>query len=156
MGDILHEPNLWHINRHAVSKAFMVGIFCCFMPIPLQMLLAAFVAVWVNSNLPISVMLVWISNPFTMPPIFYLNYVVGAFILRTPTIDFDLQLSLTWLTEKMVEVGIPLYLGSFVCGLFFSVIAYMVIEYLWRRKIRKQWARRKAKRAKIHQQAPQS
>lgn len=156
MGDILHEPNLWHINRHAVSKAFMVGIFCCFIPIPLQMLLAAFVAVWVNSNLPISVMLVWISNPFTMPPMFYLNYVVGAFILRTPASDFDLQLSFAWLTEKLFEVGMPLYFGSLVCGLFFSVIAYMIIEYLWRRKIRKQWARRKAKRAKAHQQARQS
>ncbi|WP_020408759.1 DUF2062 domain-containing protein [Hahella ganghwensis] len=147
LGDVLHEPNLWHINRHAVSKAFLVGIFCSFIPMPFQMVLAAFVAVWINCNLPLSVALVWISNPVTMPPIFYFNYLVGAYILGTPRMHFNFELSLSWVTEKLYEVGLPLYFGSLVCGIFFAVLSYAVVEYLWRRKIRRDWLHRQEKRA---------
>ncbi len=143
----MHEPNIWHINRHAISKAFLVGIFCSFIPIPFQMVLAAVVAVWVNCNLPVSVALVWISNPVTMPPIFYFNYLVGAYILGTPTIHFNFELSISWITEKIYEIGLPLYFGSLVCALFFSVLAYAVVEYLWRRKIKNDWIKRQERRA---------
>lgn len=84
LGDILHEPNLWHINRHSVARAFLVGIWFCFIPMPFQMLAAAFFAIWFNANLPLSVVLVWISNPVTMPPMFYFNYKIGAWAWTVP------------------------------------------------------------------------
>ena len=148
LGDVLHEPNLWHINRHAISKAFMVGVFCSFMPIPLQMMLAALIAVWINCNLPISVMLVWISNPLTMPPMFYFNYLIGTYILRTPPREFNFELSFAWISDRALEIGLPLYVGSLVSGLFFSALAYVIIEFWWRRKIRKKWEIRKRIRPK--------
>ena len=148
LGDVLHEPNLWHINRHAISKAFMVGIFCCFIPIPLQMVLAAMMAVWVNCNLPVSVMLVWISNPVTMPPMLYFNYIVGTYILRTPPREFQVELSFAWISEKIFEIGLPLCVGSLVCALFFSALAYVMIEFWWRQRIRKKWKARKINRLK--------
>lgn len=90
LGDILHEPNLWHINRHSVARAFLVGIWFCFIPMPFQMLAAAFFAIWFNANLPLSVVLVWISNPVTMPPMFYFNYKIAP----GPWIDLYSALSL--------------------------------------------------------------
>ncbi|WP_431685897.1 DUF2062 domain-containing protein [Hahella sp. NBU794] len=146
LGDILHEPNLWHINRHAIAKAVLVGVFCSFIPMPFQMVVAAFIAVWVNCNLPLAVALVWISNPVTMPPIFYFNYLVGAHILGMPKVHFEFELSFAWLGEKLYQIGLPLYFGSFICGLFFSVLGYVVVEYLWRRKIRHDWRKRQEKR----------
>ncbi|MFC6755273.1 DUF2062 domain-containing protein, partial [Halorubrum tibetense] len=65
LGNVLHDPNLFHLNRTSVSRAFFVGIFICFLPIPGQMGLAALCALWFRANLPISAALVWISNPIT-------------------------------------------------------------------------------------------
>ena len=134
LGRFLHEPNLWHINRHSVARAFLVGIFWCFIPMPFQMVAAALFAVWLNGNLPLSVALVWITNPLTMPPIFYFNYVIGAAILHRPAIPFEFRLSWQWLSERLVEVGIPLYFGSVVCGLVFGCVSYVAIQFLWRRR----------------------
>ena len=146
LGDVLHEPNLWHVNRHSVSKAFLVGIFWCFIPMPFQMVAAAFVAIWFNANLPISVALVWISNPITMPPMFYFNYLVGTFVLNRPTIDYEFQLSWQWLSDKLTEVGIPLYVGSLVCAIIFSIVCYGLVQFLWKKKVRKNWHNRQTRR----------
>ena len=147
LGDILHEPNLWHLNRHAVSKAFLVGIFVAFIPMPFQMVLAAALAVWFNCNLPISVALVWITNPLTMPPVFYFTYRVGTFLLNRDPVPVDFEFSVEWLSHKLVDVGVPLYFGSIVCGVMFGAIAYGLIQLLWRRKIRSDWRERQQRRA---------
>lgn len=143
LGDILHEPNLWHINRHCVSRAFFIGIFWCFLPMPFQMAAAAFCAIWFNANLPLSVALVWISNPLTMPPIFYFNYKVGAWLLGRPVMTFEFQLSWSWISNRIVDIGIPLYFGSIIIATVAACVSYLIIQYLWRRKVRSEWGRRR-------------
>ncbi|MFW5825151.1 MAG: DUF2062 domain-containing protein [Marinobacter sp.] len=144
LGDILHEPNLWHINRHSVSRAFLVGVFLAFIPMPFQMLAAASGAVLLNANLPLSVALVWISNPLTMPPIFYFNYKVGAMLLDRPVATFEFQLSWRWLSERIMEIGVPLYIGSVAVATLLACLSYLTIQYLWRRKVRRDWRRRQS------------
>lgn len=147
LGDILHEPNLWHINRHGVSRAFLIGIFWCFIPMPFQMVAAALFALWLNANLPLSVALVWISNPLTMPPIFYFNYKVGAWLLGRPVMAFEFELSLSWISGRLMDIGIPLYLGSLVTGVVCACVSYLVLQFLWRRKVRADWQRRQRRLA---------
>lgn len=146
LGDILHEPNLWHINRHGVARAFLVGVWFAFIPMPFQMLAAAFCAIWLNANLPLSVALVWISNPITMPPLFYFNYKVGAWALHRPVLDFEFHWSLEWIGERIIEIGVPLYLGSLICATVFACTAYLLTQYLWRRRIRISWRMRQQAR----------
>lgn len=146
LGDILHEPNLWHINRHCVARAILIGIFFCFIPMPFQMVAAAFCAIWFNANMPLSVVLVWISNPLTMPPLFYFNYKVGAWLLDRPVMHFQIELSWSWISESLVDIGIPLYFGSLIVATLASCLSYLLIQYLWRRRVRSHWRERQLRR----------
>ncbi|MFK5914585.1 MAG: DUF2062 domain-containing protein [Woeseiaceae bacterium] len=148
-GTLLHDPNLLHLNRRSVSMAFLVGLFMAFVPLPSQMIMAAAVAIFLRCNLPISVGLVWISNPITMPPIFYFAYQVGATLLGTPEHKFNFVLSWEWLGSELAAIWEPFLLGCAVCGIFFGVLGFVSVRLLWRLHIinecKKRTLKRKAK-----------
>lgn len=131
-GTLLHDPNLWHLNRKSVSSAFAVGLFFCWMPIPFQMALAAGVAIMVRSNLPISVALVWISNPVTMPPLFYFAYKLGAWMLGTPANKFSFELSTEWLMSEMLVIWKPFLTGCFTLATLSAAAGFFSMRLLWR------------------------
>ena len=58
LGDWIYEPNLWHINRHSTATAFAIGLFCAMVPAPGQVFVAAFAAVRLRANLPLSISLI--------------------------------------------------------------------------------------------------
>lgn len=149
LGEWLHDPNVWHLNRRSASLAFLVGLFCAFLPIPIQMLVAATIAVIVHCNLPLAVALVWITNPFTMGPIFYGAYKIGAFILQTPVHAYSFALSWEWLSESFINIWKPLLLGSLLCGISSGLVGYFTINWLWRRQVVKRWQTRVQERADI-------
>ena len=87
----LNRSELWHFNRRSLSGAAFVGLFSAFIPVPSQMLLAALIAIVTRVNLPLSVALVWITNPITIPPMFYASYRLGAWILGIDAADLDVD-----------------------------------------------------------------
>jgi uncharacterized protein (DUF2062 family) len=131
-GTLLHEPNLLHLNRRSVSGAFFVGLFLAFVPLPIQMLLAAGFSIMLRINMPITIGLVWITNPLTMGPIFYFSYKVGTWILGTPMEDIDFELSWAWLQTELIAIWQPFLLGCFVTGLTAGVLGAVTIRLLWR------------------------
>lgn len=135
-GSLLHSPNLWHMNRRSVARAFLVGLFYAWWPVPFQMILAAGTAIVVRSNLPISVGLVWITNPFTMPFMFYFAYVVGTWIIGVPATHFEMELSIDWLMNEMVIIWKPFLTGCFVLGVISSLVGYFGINWAWCRSVR--------------------
>lgn len=150
LGALLHDPNLFHLNRHSVSVAFAVGVFTSFLPVPGQMIIAALLALWFRCNLPLSVILVWISNPITMPAMFYSTYKLGAWILGTPPLDFRIELSWEWLTSEVGKIWLPLFFGSLLSGIFFAAVSYFTMQALWRWHVIKRWKIRLAKRSVIN------
>ncbi|MCV6587554.1 MAG: DUF2062 domain-containing protein [Marinobacterium sp.] len=145
MGSHLHDPNLWHMNRKSVSRAFAVGIFCAFLPIPMQMLVAAVMALFARSNLPISVGLVWLTNPVTMPPIFYTTYQVGAWLLGSNEL-LEFEMTMEWITESISHIWWPLLFGSVVCGIIAAIAAYFTIRICWAWSVGKNWQNRQKRR----------
>jgi uncharacterized protein (DUF2062 family) len=146
-GQLLHDPNLWHLNRRSVAGAFSVGLFSAFVPVPFQMVLGAAGAILWRVNLPISVGLVWLTNPVTMPPVFYFCYKLGTWILRTPLHEgITFELSIRWIMVELATIWQPFLLGCFVLGTLSAVVGNVVIRLLWRLRIARYLKRKRQKR----------
>lgn len=146
LGEQVFASDLWHLNRRSTAMAFLVGVFCAFLPIPFQMPLSAVIAFMLRCNLPLSVALVWITNPLTMPVIFYFTYKVGCYILQTPVRSQGFEVSLEWLKTELSRIWLPLYLGSIITGLIASVVSYISVRLFWRWHIIYVWRERCRKR----------
>jgi len=140
LGDRLHDPNLWHLNRRSVSMAFAVGLFCAWIPTPGQMAIAAIGAFYFRANLPISVGLVWITNPVTMPPLFYFAYRVGLTVLNLPAASFSLNAILSG------DILFPFLTGCLILGLVSATAGYFGISNFWRYQAGKKWGIRQQTR----------
>ena len=132
----LHERSLWNFNRRSISKAFAVGLFCAFVPVPFQMLLAAPAAVIFSANLPLSVALVWITNPITMTPIYYGCYKLGAWILGVE-VQQDFVMSLDYVYEVFEVIWQPFLLGCMVVSAVSAFVGYWSIQLIYRFKVYK-------------------
>ncbi|MCJ8321815.1 MAG: DUF2062 domain-containing protein [Colwellia sp.] len=145
-GDLLHNPNLWHLNRRSVSKAFAVGLFFAFIPVPFQMVLAAGGAILFHANLPLSVALVWITNPITMPAIFYFCYLVGTWALGSSEKDFIFEASWQWVIDSLSTIGPAFITGCGILATLFAILGYFTIQGAWRFSVAKHWKKRKESR----------
>ena len=148
-GDLLHDPNLWHLNRRSVAGAFAVGLFMAFVPVPFQMVLATAAAILLRVNLPMSAALVWVSNPFTMPPLFYGAYKVGVWMLNWPKTPFQFEPTIEWLTTGLLHIWEPFLLGCFVCGVVSAALGFAFVRLMWRWQIVKAHNLRKLRKSKM-------
>ena len=146
LGDVLHDPNLFHLNRHSVSVAFFSGLFIAFLPIPGQIPLAALAAWWLRCNLPLTIALIWVSNPLTFPLIFFAEYKIGSNILMQPTSEFAFEFSWEWAKSVLPTIWLPLFLGATISSLFFGCAGYLTMQWFWRWQVGNRWKQRKLKR----------
>lgn len=145
-GKLLNDPNLFHLNRRSASGAFANGLFWAFVPMPFQMLPAALFAILFRVNLPLSIALVWITNPITMPPIFYFCYKVGSWLLGVPVHPMEAEFSMEWLQAELSLIWQPFLLGCFVLGAISSLLGYSVVRGLWRLHLIRHWQHKKRER----------
>ena len=148
-GNVLYKPNLWCLNRRSASRAFAVGLFMAFVPLPGQMIMSAGLAIVCGVNLPLSVTLVWVSNPITMPVLFYFAYKVGALIMHTPPQPFHFELSWDFIMQQMSTLGPPFILGCMICGIISATAGYFGIKVLWRYSVLRSWQQRKIRLSRL-------
>jgi uncharacterized protein (DUF2062 family) len=112
------------------------------LPIPGQMVAATLVAIWRNANLPISVSLVWITNPLTIPPIFYFNYLIGTQLLDHPVTHQEFTLTVEWISKQFESIWWPLLTGSIVNGLILAIVGSLASSGFWHWHVRRSWRKR--------------
>lgn len=151
---LIGNPSLWVLSRRTVANAFMVGLFSALLPIPFQMLVAAFGAWLLRCNLPLSIGLVWITNPLTMPLIFYANYRVGAWLMQTRAYDAPEDVSTRWVAEQMMHILPPLIVGSLVVAIAAGLAGNLIVRLAWRWHVLRNWKRRRLKRRRQPKQPP--
>lgn len=148
LGDKLHQPHLWHLNRHSVARAFAVGGFAMYTPpLPWQMIIAAVLAIYFEANLPIAVALVWITNPLTWIPLYYVAYNLGALLLGQEGYSFtDFQSVFSSLGDAWEKLGAPFLLGCFGMMVLCAIAGYFGIQLFWRYHVLNAWEKRKMRR----------
>ncbi|MDX2464959.1 MAG: DUF2062 domain-containing protein [Porticoccus sp.] len=147
MGPLFKDPNLFHINRTSISASCFIGLFCAFLPIPGQTIVAALLALFFRTNLPVTMALIWVSNPLTIAPMFLFSYSVGVLLIGQEFIPFSIELTWDWALAQGGAIWLPLLTGSLICGLICGGLAYLIIYQLWRWKVIKNWEARNKKRA---------
>jgi len=162
---VLHADD----TPHRIALGVAVGLFVAWTPtIGAQMALAVALATMVRANKLVPVPLVWLTNPFTMVPVYYANWLVGRALLptseqlsvhevytRLTTVAqhsqglFHLFTNLLnisfWKTllSMFLELGVQLWIGSLAVGAVLGAIGYVavyqgVVAYRSRRRRRRE------------------
>ena len=128
-------PEFLSTNRKMVSKAVFIGLFIAFIPMPMQMLAVLAVMPFVRFNVPIALAMCWLSNPLTMPPMYYMEYLTGSFFLGNEPLD--VKLTLEWFSDNIDDVFIGLYVGSTFYSIIGSFGGYWLVNHFWKSSARR-------------------
>jgi len=115
----LMNPAIWHLNRRSAAGGAAVGLFVSWLPLPLQMVVAAVLAVILRVHVPVAVVMVWFTNPLTVVP-------QQAGFAAWPT----------------------LLTGCVFLAMVSAVLGYYAMLGCWRLSARVRWRQRQLKRQK--------
>jgi uncharacterized protein len=121
----------WSLNRRNVTRAFALGLFLAFVPLPVHLLLSALLALLLRLNIPVAVAGTLISNPLTMVPLFLFAYWVGCRTLGVTPQVVQMELTWHWLTHDLLPIWKPFLLGCLIMGLATAVTGYILLGGLW-------------------------
>ena len=128
LGQILVRMRQLEGNPHYLALGMAVGIFVSITPIiPFQTLVAVALAFLVRGSKSAAALGTWLSNPLTIPLVYYANYKLGCLMLGYQTtlesISFD---SFSQLLELGLEVTLAMMAGGVVIGVVLGVAAYFI------------------------------
>ncbi len=134
---------------HDIALGVAVGLFISFTPtFGLHMALVVGLSLLVRMNRPAALAAVWVNNPVTLIPVFFFNYLVGAWVmLREPVTLAHFRALFApaaaheaWyqnlgeffvaLGRAAIEIAIPLWIGSLIVAIVVAVPAYFIVRRL--------------------------
>ena len=137
----------FNINRKMISRGVFIGLFWGFIPMPFQMVAVIAMTPLFRFNVPIAIAMVWLSNPFTMPFMYYMEYLTGNFILGREAIS-NVTMTVEWFFGHMDDIFIPLYVGTAFYSTIVSGLIAIAINWLWVHSVNSENSQRKHKRNK--------
>ena len=139
----LHKhPMLWVMHRRGVALGVALGIGIGVFPVLLQMPVAMLMAVALRANVAAAAAATWLTNPFTMAPIWALAAYLGSFVVpqaapvtsAVAPVGWDLMSPTTWpsaLWEQVVSWGPALLVGFPMAGAVLGTAAYWLVYWGW-------------------------
>jgi uncharacterized protein len=122
------RPYLWSFRRAHVIPALYVGTVLAMLPLyGIQLPLAFLAALLLRGNLTVMAAIQFISNPLTVAPLYYANYVVGAWVMDTTGVATGHD-GVTTKFQEMASGGAAMFIGGTILGLALAV----VVDLLWR------------------------
>jgi uncharacterized protein (DUF2062 family) len=125
---------LWFGLKNEISvprKAALgisIGVFIGITPtIPFHTLLAVVLARAFKASQIAAALGVWISNPLTIPPLYWGSFKAGYWLLgRTPPLHLPPGFGLTDLLRSGAEIAALTFLGGFVLALVPAIASYFI------------------------------
>lgn len=126
-----------------IAMGLAVGIFVSITPIiPLQTLVAVALAYVLRGSKSAAALGTWLSNPLTIPLVYYANYKLGCLLLGCQTtldrISFD---SFSQLMDLGIEVTWAMIVGGVVIGAVLGVATYFITWHVFTSMRRRAHAR---------------
>ena len=132
---------LWSFRSREMVTALFLGLIVAFMPlVGIQTLIVFFLALWFRANLPVIVALQWVSNPFTMGPIYFADYQIGLAMMELFSIAPEpnplLQPDYDWAHFELRDLGAlldtfpPMMLGGLALGSFIGLVVSVAYKWL--------------------------
>lgn len=140
------QPMVWHLNRRSVAGGVAVGLFVSWIPIPLQMLLAAVLAAILRVHVPVSVVMVWFTNPLTFAPLLYAAWRSGSMILGKPVLADPLNFSTQSILTNAGVAWPTLLTGMVFCASVSAVLGFVATLLIWRFHAVRRWRQRRARK----------
>lgn len=132
---ILHAAD----SPHRIALGVGIGMFIALLPlVGVQMVISAVLCHPFKANKAVAVALAWVSNPVTLIPIYLPMYWLGCVMLGIEAIPYDnfvaiffpeeggFIASLTATYTAMLDIFVPLWLGSFVVAVAIAVPCYFL------------------------------
>lgn len=154
----LRHHNLWHLNRHSVAGGVAVGMIGGLIPLPLQMLVAAILALIFRVNLPVAVATTLLSNPLTWPFIFVIAVAIGqpftgetgGLAVSEFNFDWESQSLMAFVPafwDWLLGLGWAFVIGDAILAAVLAVVGYFAVKLGWQLHILAYLRRRAARRA---------
>ena len=131
-GDRLTDSHLWSLNRHSITAAFGVGIAVSFIPLPVHLGLVVALAIWWRLNVAVAIAGTYFVNPFTVVPVYFTSYRVGALLLRYQPHHFQFHFTWNWLEHGLGPAWKPFLVGCLVLGVVTGIAGRFALEFIWR------------------------
>ncbi|MBI4691660.1 MAG: DUF2062 domain-containing protein [Nitrospirae bacterium] len=125
-------------SPHRLAMAFAIGIFMGMSPlIGLHTVLGIMFAWLFRLNKIVTITGVFVTNPWTIVPIYSLSIYVGAKCLGmkqvVPNIDWS-NIGFTSLFNELRPLLMPFILGTLIVGVISSVVGYFIIYHAVKKK----------------------
>lgn len=133
-GNLLNKREIWSLSRKKILGGVFIGMLVAFIPMPFQMLLVAFLAILFKVNFPVTLPLVWITNPLTMPFIYYFEYELGNFILNVKN---PIEFSFETMNDNISDIALSLYTGTAVISIVAAFTSVFILNLIWIKDVKK-------------------
>ncbi len=141
------SPELWRFTRRSVPRGVALGLFAAFIVPVGQIFLAAFLALPSRANVPLSALVTFITNPFTLPFWLVVANKVGGFVLKIDAATMgaaNAELSsgrweqFGWFLET---AGVTAF-GFIVLSIVTAAVGYVLSSFIWRMMVARRRNRR--------------
>lgn len=131
------DKHVWKPTQHTLAGGVAVGLLVSMQLLPMQMPAAAILAAVFRVNIPVAIVMCWLSNPVTIPALVPIEYALGKWVLSwissVPTTPFPRELphslAESWLTLK--EHAPVMLFGGLLLGGALAPIGYAVTFASW-------------------------